>query len=403
MKILYLRTVFWFNLKSGGSVGHTAGVINALKDQVKLNVKSNDKLEGVKNKVEIILPGLLKYIPLRFGELLYNYKVIRTISSDIDNINCIYQRYSGLTFSGIYIAKNNKIPIILEYNSSDVWKLQNWSVQGNTIQTLAARAINLIKLPIVKYIEKYNLKNANIIIVVSQALKESLIKIGIPEKKILVNYNGVDPEKYNPSISGKEVRVRYNLQKYNVIGFIGTFGQWHGVVEMAKAIDLFYRLYPTRNNDVKFLLVGDGRLMPEVKKILNASEFKKNVVITGLIPQQEGPKYLAACDVLLSPHIKNPDGTKFFGSPTKLFEYMAMGKPIIASNLDQIGDILSHEETALLVKPGNSKELAVAIHELLDNSQLRKKIGTKARKEVIRKYTWDINVQNMLQKLKELK
>ena len=65
------------------------------------------------------------------------------------------------------------------------------------------------------------------------------------------------------------------------------------------------------------------------------------------------------------------DGSEFFGSPTKLFEYMAMGKGIVASRLGQIGDVLSDEETALLIEPGNARQLADAILRLSDSRELR--------------------------------
>ena len=91
---------------------------------------------------------------------------------------------------------------------------------------------------------------------------------------------------------------------------------------------------------VHFLYVGDGMRGPRVREILGADLRGPFVTLAGMRPQAETPSTLAASDVLLSPHVPNPDGTPFFGSPTKLFEYMAMAKPIVASDLDQIGWVL---------------------------------------------------------------
>ena len=403
MNILYLRTVFWFGLKAGGSVGHTSGVINALSKHIQVDVVSNDSLADVQPNLTIISPGLLKLIPFRLGEVFYSFALIKKLKKKIRDCNNIYHRYSGLSFAAAYLSRKNNVPLVLEFNSSDAWMLRHWSKQSFLLTSILARVVNLLKIPIVTYIEQYNSKNASLIIIPSAPLKEKLIKKGISEKKILINPNGVDPQTYSPSISGYQIRAKYRLENHNVIGFIGTFAQWHGVVEMARSIELFFQLNRENINEVKFLLVGDGKLMPTVKKIIDRSGCRDNVIFTGLIAQSKGPKHLAACDILLSPHIKNPDGSKFFGSPTKLFEYMAMGKAIIASNLDQIGEVLEHENTAYLVEPGNIKQLADAMQLLIADSKLRKKLGKNARTKVVKKYTWDKHVEKILARLNEIK
>ena len=395
MKILYLRTVFWFGLKSGGSVGHTSGVINSLSKLVKIDVISNDTLPGVKKEVKIICPGFLKRIPI-FGEIFYSLKLIKKIQKIVRNYNYIYQRNSSFSFVGAYLAKKNNIPLLLEYNGPSVWAMINWSKQLFLLRSILVSIYKIITLPIISRIEEYNLKNSTLIIVVSTSLKEILINKGVAEEKIMVNPNGVDLEIYSPLIKANSIIKKYGLKNYRVIGFIGTFGQWHGVVEMARAIELFFQSNANLINEVKFLLIGDGKLIPEVKKIISISGYQENVIFTGKTLQSEGPNYLGACDILLSPHVRNPDGSKFFGSPTKLFEYMAMGKAIIASNLGQIGELLEHNKTAYLVEPGNIKQLVDAMLLLIIDSQLRHNLGRKARAEVIKKYTWDKHVEKII-------
>jgi glycosyltransferase involved in cell wall biosynthesis len=104
-----------------------------------------------------------------------------------------------------------------------------------------------------------------------------------------------------------------------------------------------------------------------------------------------------ACDILLSPHAPQSDKREFFGSPTKLFEYMAMSKGIIASDLGQIGRILINGKTAVLVEPGNVKELVNGILGLVDNSGFAKKLGENARLAALEGHTWDTNIRRLLE------
>lgn len=128
-------------------------------------------------------------------------------------------------------------------------------------------------------------------------------------------------------------------------------------------------------------------------------EAEEECFLTGMVPQKEGAIHLAACDILASPHVPNPDGTPFFGSPTKLFEYMAMGKGIVASRLDQIGEVLEAGRTGHLVDPGDVTSLKLGIKTLIDEEDLRKRLGEGARREVVEKYTWTVHTGRIIEKL----
>ena len=116
----------------------------------------------------------------------------------------------------------------------------------------------------------------------------------------------------------------------------------------------------------------------------------------GAVEHDRVPPLLDACDILVSPHVPLDAGAEFFGSPTKLFEYMAMGKGIVASRLGQIGEVLQHEETALLVEPGNVDQLTGAILRLTSSPELRERLGAAARRTAIERHTWKHNAQRVI-------
>jgi glycosyltransferase involved in cell wall biosynthesis len=173
-----------------------------------------------------------------------------------------------------------------------------------------------------------------------------------------------------------------------------------------------------RDRKMHFVLVGDGMKMPIVREVLGdrCGEF---VTLTGLVSQSEAPAYLAASDVLLSPHVANQDGTRFFGSPTKLFEYMAMGKAIVASDLDQIGQVLQNSvragdwpasnepagddrRLAVLCPPGDVSSLIDSVKFTVDRPGWRAALGRHARAEALAKYTWRQHVAAILDRLQSV-
>jgi len=399
MKILYARTQFWFGLKSGGSIGHTIGILNGFKqNNCEVKVISNEHFLGIDDfDYSIIKPRIKR----PGGELFYNFYARGKFRKEILKFkpDFIYHRYTGYTFFVTKIAKELNIPLILELNSFDTWKMKNWGERRNSLKR---RIKKYLLFSIIRQIETYNLKKASLITVVSQPLKIDLLKLGIPQERILVNPNGVDLEKFNPKVAKRKkcqrLKQKLGINKNEiVVGFSGTFGPWHGIPQFTKAIDKI--LKNQLHSNIHFLLIGKGELKHEAEEQIG---HYKNVTFVGEIHYSDIQYYLAICDILVSPHCPQVDGKEFFGSPTKLFEYMAMGKGIVASKLGQIGRILRGDETAIFVEPGNVDQLENGILKLVKNENLREQLGHKAREEVINNYTWQRNVERLVNKLKIL-
>ena len=150
-------------------------------------------------------------------------------------------------------------------------------------------------------------------------------------------------------------------------------------------------------DNLHFLLLGEGPLKKHAVNFLRDNNLSSYVCLAGRVGHREVPQYLAAMDILLSPH--NPlqeDKNKFHGSPLKLFEYMAMAKPIIASKVGQIGELLQDGNNAILINPGNDEELFNAILLLSKDEDLRVKLGERAREIILSRYTWDNNASKVI-------
>lgn len=388
----YLRANLWQDSRAGGSVAHTAGFLAGLAaagiEVTYVGTTEFAPARRLNMQVCLVPPRLrwLRNLPdLPF--LVYSETFARQCHSLLapDPPDFLYQRYSVLNASGAQVAGRLRCPLILEYNGSEVWVARNWSTPL-TFERLADR------------IERANLQSADLVVVVSRALRDEVVARGVPPERVLVNPNAVDPERYHPGINGGPIRRRLGLEAKLVIGFIGTFGPWHGAEVLARAV----RPVTARLPQAHFLFIGDGSTMPKVQAIAAAEGVGARVTFTGLVPQEEAPAYLAACDILVSPHVRNPDGSPFFGSPTKLFEYMAMGRGIVASDLDQIGEVLSHGKTAWLVPPGDASALAQGIGTLAEDPGLRRALGEAARAEAVSHHTWRAHVERLLAKMVEL-
>jgi glycosyltransferase involved in cell wall biosynthesis len=384
LEIVYVRATPGPGTQLGGAASHINGFINAaLQEGARVTLVSNDQIAGLdenQTPLKIIWPKPIGSTRAAF-DLYNNLLFTHTATAEIkrQQPDFIYQRYSRFSWAGVEASLRTGRPLFLEYNGSEVWVGRYWDRTG--------------MLGLLKRYERLNLKAAARVFVVSEVERENLLRARVDGERIVVNPNGVDAERFRPGVGGTRVREELGIKDdETLVGFVGTFGPWHGVVALAEAI----KLIPHRAR-VRFLLVGSGSLRPEVERILREGGAEHRAILTGAVEHEKVPALLDACDVLASPHVPLEDGSAFFGSPTKLFEYMAMGKGIVASRLGQIGDVLTNEETALLVEPGNVKELSEAVMRLTGSRELRERLGAAARREAIAKHTWAHNARRVLE------
>ncbi|HEX3048121.1 MAG TPA: glycosyltransferase [Bacillota bacterium] len=419
-RILYLKPNLWYGVKAGGSVGHVAGVVNEF-------LRQGYEIDFVASEMPELVPadriGFQRIAPLKYYGLppeINLYRFSRQLQRQVGEMiakrglrpDFVYQRLSAADASGAILTRKLKIPLVLEYNGSEVWAFDNWGTSLKYRETaLKAETLSLL--------------SAQLIVVVSEALRDELILRGIPVGKIVTYPNGIDPSRFNPGRFSKQdladLRNKYGIRADAMVAtFIGTFGAWHGIEVLAQAIR---RLVDEEEswliqNRLHFLLVGDGSKMPLVRESLAGQKYQPYYTLTGLVAQDQGPLYLAASDILLSPHVANRDGSRFFGSPTKLFEYMAMGKGIVASDLEQIGQILKcsfradalpkgppqngQPELAVLGQPGAIADLISGIRFLTENPGWRDCLGENARREALAKYTWERHTSAILDRISQI-
>jgi glycosyltransferase involved in cell wall biosynthesis len=381
VRLAYLRSTPSAGTLAGGAATHINGFINAAAELgAQVRVISNDHIAGLDAAdLTLIDPEAVGTTRAAFdlrNNLIFSAGALREIERA--PVDLIYQRYGRFTWAGVEAGLRTGVPLFLEYNGSEVWIGKHWDMSG--------------MIPLLERFERLNLNAAERIFVVSEVERRNLLRAGIADEKIVVNPNGVDSERFRPGIGGAAVRQELGIgEQETLAGFVGTFGPWHGVLTLAESI----RLLP-EDCRVRFLLIGAGRFREEVERIIRAAGKERQVIFTGHVEHERVPALLDACDILLSPHVPLEDGSEFFGSPTKLFEYMAMSKGIVASRLGQIGEVLSDRETALLTEPGNARELADAILQLIGSRELRERLGAAARRTAVARHTWRQNAKRVL-------
>lgn len=388
LDVAYLFPYPFDRAAPGGAMSHVTGFLSGLAaNAASCEIFSGGWIPFDRFRLHEVRNRRRLYLLSESQALSYNIRFALSVKRQlaVRRPAILYQRHGRFVVAGTILSRFLSIPLVLEYNGSEVWISKHWD---------PVRFRGILQL-----CEEVCLKTAFLIVVVSDALRDELIQRGVPSERILVNPNAVDPTVFQPGRGGREMRTDLGFASSDiVVGFVGSFSYWHGIAILQRAITALMKGPKTRSGptQLRFLLVGDGLLQAETRQALREYEQTGAVVFTGILPHHRIPSALDVCDILVSPHVPMPDGSPFFGSPTKIFEYMAMGKAIVASNLDQLSQLLDHGFTALLVPPGNEVELAAAIEVLANDPELRGRLGQNARARALDRHTWRINSAGVL-------
>ncbi len=190
----------------------------------------------------------------------------------------------------------------------------------------------------------------------------------------------IDPENFKPdSVGAVHFRDKWNLDDRILIGHTGTYATTHGNATLLKAV----KLLVAQGYDVKLLLAGrslNNIECDDIPLLVKDLGLGNHVITPGYLGTKDLIAALTACDILALPRLNHL--VNIASSPTKLPEYMAVGKAVVASHIGDIPSHIQHEVNGLLVQPGNVDELANELARLIDSPNLRRKLGIEAQKTV---------------------
>ena len=313
-------------------------------------------------KVTVIRPGIIKIPSLDYISLIFSHrkeiaKQIREFKPDIIIGYGILNSYLALK-----AAKKNGLPFI--YHWLDVL---HWLIPFKPFQAIG------------RVVESRTVRQADRVLVVSDKLKEYVTKLGASPHRIRIVRSGISLSHFNPNISGAAIRKQYGIKENDiVVFFMGWLYNFSGLKEVTSQI--------MKNGDghVKLLIVGKGDAYNALQEIRDSNNLYDKVILAGQKSYQEIPSFIAASDICLLPAYTS-EKVMQDGIPAKLYEYMAMMKPVIATRLPGVMKEFGEGNGIVYIdKPEDVIDRAL---ELVRNDDLEE-LGLKAR-AFVERYSWD--------------
>jgi glycosyltransferase involved in cell wall biosynthesis len=391
----YLRTNLWFGAKVGGSYSHATGIVNAFARICgAIDVATTD---GIPNLDSSVAPNRIDLSKVEGWQAGTKLHFIANEGLFAEALRLcprppafVYHRSALGDISGLRLARRHGRPLVLEYNGPEVWVAEKW---GDGLPHAEAFS----------EIETLQLQRADLVLAISAPLVREAIERGVDPARILLSPNAVDAMRFGPDVSAEEMRQALGVGQRRAVILLSSFGPWHGAEIAVDAFADMINRRPDLAMSTILVLAGDGQRRKISMEMAEKRGLRRGetVLFPGMIPAERAPALLAMGDVLISPTTPNPDGSEFFGSPTKIFEYMAAGRTIVASDIAQVGEVLDHGRTAILVPPGDREALAQALADALDG-KTPPELGANARRDAIGLHSWETRATAILDRVAAL-
>jgi glycosyltransferase involved in cell wall biosynthesis len=358
MRILYHHRTA---ARDGMSV-HIEELIAALRGEgheVLVVGPANEEAQS-SGRTEALVGALRRSLPRPLVELLelaYNLPCYRRLSKACRSFkpDIIYERYNLFLVAGLWLKRRHKLPLLLEVNSP--LARERAAHSGLSLAGLARAC------------ETAMWRHADAVLPVTGVLAEDIIRARGSRQGVHVIPNGVDLARFGASPERAAMRRKLGLDDGIVLGFVGFIREWHG---LEWAIDALTQL-PA---NVHLLVVGDGPARAQLEIRAQQSGVGARTHFVGRIPHGDMPAYVGAFDVALQPRSVE------YASPLKLFEYMALGLPVVAPDQPNIREVTQADISALLFAPGDPKQFTAALQRLCADAGLRTRLGKGARSAI---------------------
>jgi glycosyltransferase involved in cell wall biosynthesis len=370
MKILYHHRVG----SKDGQLVHIEEIVRALRARghevvvvapSAMKAKAFGADAGFVAVLKKILPAsFYEFLELGYGVLAFFrlWRIYRRERPDV-----VYERYNLYLLAGAWLKRLTGVPLLLEVNSPLV-------IERSQFGHLANRRT-------AQWAERSAWLAADYVLPVTKALSMLVEEPGVPASRIRVIQNGVGEKFLQTKNDGASIRRRFGLDGCVVLGFTGFIREWHGLEHV---IDFVADQDPEKN--IRALVVGDGPAVANLQRRARGRGIEDRVIFAGLVPREEIIDYIAAFDIALQPQVVP------YASPLKLFEYMALGRAIVAPATPNIREVLTDHENALLFDPADQGPFAAALTHLCADAALRERLGRAARATLEQDgYTWAQN------------
>ena len=283
--------------------------------------------------------------------------------------DCLYERYNLFLPAGVWLKKKFGLPMLLEVNAPLFEERSKYG--GISLRWLAG------------WSERYAWRGADFVLPVTAVLADRVRAAGVPTERMVVIPNGINPEHFGNALSLEDAKARLGLGHRLVLGFTGFIRDWHG---LDRVVDLIADR--AEGSGLHLLIVGDGPAREALQTRARHRGIADRVTITGIVARDRVPGYIAAFDIALQPSVVP------YASPLKLFEYLAMGRAIVAPASPNITEVLSDGENAVLFDPDQADGMLLAIDRICNDGELRRRVAEGARNTIARrKLTWDNNAR----------
>ncbi len=320
-------------------------------------------------------------VPLSFNPiwLFYIAKACRRFKIDYIHVHDL-----PLALGAIFVGKLLRLPVIFDMHENYPAALEVWGKKGFLP--------GLFRNPsLARKLEKISLKLAKKIIVVVEEHRETLASMGVNLQKTHVVGNTVQTEKYTHLKIDEKLTEKY--RDNFVLTYVGNFSPERELEVAIRGVKILAPQIP----NLKLLLVGDGGIREELENLTENLGISNFVEFTGWVDFEKTPSYIAAADVCIIPQPSNDLIDN--GVPHKLFQYMALEKPVIVSDAKAMARIVRETECGEIFQSHSPEDFAHAVLRIRD---IKKNYGNNGKKAVSEKYNWENSARELIQLYKGL-